>query len=1779
MKNMNQIFPPPLRIAALGLMLASAVNGQTFLTSPSTTVDPYLDSHLPGVEITSILTVGDGVTIPDTDGGTTRLVGIPDGIGAIDGSDSRINEPGFFYLLVNHELNSTQGVARDHGEVGAFVSKWKIDKSTLEVVEGDDLSKQFYDWNEGTSGFDLSTATYNRLCSADLPMPTATYNSATGLGSQEFIFLNGEETSGGRALAHVVTGADAGRSYHLEHLGFAAFENVLLTPFEQDKTIAIITDDDENGEVYVYVGDKQTSGTEVEKAGLVGGDLYAIKVAEKPYELDEVIANSIDANETFTLGLIATNGDRPMNGVDTTNRGINAGTLKMGGPEDGAWDTRPGHQNKFYFVTKGTDSNNLNAVTRLWQLEFGDITTPENGGTLTLLLDGPANRLGSLDNMGFEVIGGQPKLYIQEDLGGDSRLSNIWEYDITTGQLEEIASHTGDMFSPGGASFLTSNEESSGIISLKDILGEGVFAVTVQAHTSLGLSDSTELVEHGQLAIIDISGRGTDTLREKVVASGDAWDFRVDGIDPGATWNTTGFTIDADWNKATDGTPLGASPTLIGYGESAGVLATDLVQPAAPRAAASYFRKQFDLADPNNIVLLDLFMKIDDGAVVYVNGIEVARYNMDLAASVGNSTFAAANESSERDWKHIPVNCEDLPLLNTGNVLAVSIHQENDGSSDIRLDAELFAWNASPDGGTTPAIPQNLTVVNPLQKSLELAWDAQADAKFFRIERQQAGDLVWEVVAAEVPGTFTGYVDENLESGVTYNYRMSAYNIHGGSNCGTSGTGTTTVSLLDVLFEEEFKSDLGQFTVVDLSNPDAGWSWSDHNDGNAAGNGYGAGTVPSEDWLITTNPLNFHFFEKEKLFVNIDIDFGGPDVLSLYSTDYDPAVDTDPNTATWVTIDTYVGPGGGSAAESFEYDVSGIPERAYLAFKYASNGPDGGQSVRFNLFDVLVAGECGYDFEGAANSDIEADAATSWEVVNYGSAFGWIYDTYAGQQSAINNNYGSRAGGIDNVETSDDWLISPAFTSFDADALLEFEYYERFGDTLAKPLAVFVTANYTGDPRTTTWTEITPAGLDGSTSGAYIPVSSQPFGITGSDLRVAFHYTSAGNGGGTTKRIGVDKICIGTTPAELTADFTFNQTGTEATFTSSIGGGTEPFTLSWDFGDSSAISTATSPTHVYTNGATYSAVLTVTDADNTVVTVNKDVPVNFTDFIVPAPNGDVRIATFNAAMNSDDINGNAGDANALGTALANGNHPSIRKVAEVIQRVNPDIILLNEFDLVYTGQDLDVPGTLDRVNLLRANYLGVPQASGLTGVQYPYEFIGGTNTGLASGFDLSNDGTVDNTPGDQTYGDDAFGFGQFPGKYGFIVLSKYPIDSANARTFQKFLWKDMPGALLPEDPNDTDGDTNTASYYTADELNVFRLSSKSHWDVPVIVHGQPLHLLCSHPTPPVFDDGETLTHMVKTGTPATFADWNGLRNNDEIRFWADYVDPANDDYIYDDSEIVTGGTDSAGNQLYTGVPSGGLGADKRFVILGDLNADPVDGDSSFEGSNSLLGSSFVDAVPVPESTGAAQQVPASFNNRATKTSSFNLRADFLLPSTYGFQPQQTGVYWPLTGDATFYLLGASDHRSVWADLDLDLEGMPPQQMDYDTWWQSYRHFLPGSAVSGRTDDPDNDDEDNFNEFAFFGDPNAPDGSAPAVETGANGLEYVFRRNRGANLAFGFQKSQTLENPWNTLVEGADYEVVSSSSDPEDFNRQTLRIRLINTPQDQDRVFLRQTAEE
>ncbi len=368
----------------------------------------------------------------------------------------------------------------------------------------------------------------------------------------------------------------------------------------------------------------------------------------------------------------------------------------------------------------------------------------------------------------------------------------------------------------------------------------------------------------------------------------------------------------------------------------------------------------------------------------------------------------------------------------------------------------------------------------------------------------------------------------------------------------------------------------------------------------------------------------------------------------------------------------------------------------------------------------------------------------------------------------------------------------------------------------------------------------------------------------------------------------------------------------------------------------------------------------------------------------------LKVATFNASLYRD-------QQSQLLTDLSQGGDAQIKSIAEIIQRTNPDILLINELD--YSPNNA-------AVDLFQSNYLSISQ-DGAQPINFQFRRSFRSNTGLPSGFDLNNNGHVITTIGASGYAEDAFGFGDFPGQHAIALFSKYPILDDQIRSFQFFKWKDMPGNLLTND-------ATLSAYYSAEEQAALRLSSKNHLDVPIDINGQVIHFLLSHPTPPVFDSAE---------------DRNGKRNHDEIRFWRDYITSSAANYIYDD----------AGH-------SGGLSAGSSFVILGDMNADPVDGDSFDHPIDQLLSSALINTSQIPTSPGGPQQsLLEGRNNRnqlgnpAYDTGDFNdfgpgnLRSDYILPSI-DLPIIDSGIFWPLNDDPLFSLVSASDHRLVWMTI-------------------------------------------------------------------------------------------------------------------------------------------------
>ncbi len=358
----------------------------------------------------------------------------------------------------------------------------------------------------------------------------------------------------------------------------------------------------------------------------------------------------------------------------------------------------------------------------------------------------------------------------------------------------------------------------------------------------------------------------------------------------------------------------------------------------------------------------------------------------------------------------------------------------------------------------------------------------------------------------------------------------------------------------------------------------------------------------------------------------------------------------------------------------------------------------------------------------------------------------------------------------------------------------------------------------------------------------------------------------------------------------------------------------------------------------------------------------------------------VRFGTFNVSLFRD----------REGQLVSDLSDPTLEQavlLGKTIDSVLPDVLLVNEVDFDAAG---------DAVRLLQSNFLEQ---------DYEHVYVAPSNTGVHSGFDLDNDGSTASTPGSQQYGGDAFGFGEFEGQYAFAVLSKHPLGTP--RTFQNFLWKDLPDAWLPDD------------WFTPEELDVVRLSSKNHVDLPVLIGESTVHFLISHPTPPSFDGPE---------------DRNGRRNHDEIAFWAHYLDADADGWPVDDLGV-----------------QGGLGG-ASFVIAGDLNADPRDGGSSDRPMALLLDHPRVQD-PLPTSAGGAEQAglqgginDSHITDPAQDTADFsdwevgNLRLDYTLPSD-DLTIVDSGVFWPATTEPEFDWVGtfpfpATDHRLTWVDLEV-----------------------------------------------------------------------------------------------------------------------------------------------
>ena len=303
--------------------------------------------------------------------------------------------------------------------------------------------------------------------------------------------------------------------------------------------------------------------------------------------------------------------------------------------------------------------------------------------------------------------------------------------------------------------------------------------------------------------------------------------------------------------------------------------------------------------------------------------------------------------------------------------------------------------------------------------------------------------------------------------------------------------------------------------------------------------------------------------------------------------------------------------------------------------------------------------------------------------------------------------------------------------------------------------------------------------------------------------------------------------------------------------------------------------------------------------------------------------------------------------------ILKGKDKQIAAVIDVIIQVAPDVLVLQDFD-----HDLE-----------NRSLKAFQAALDAAGHKMPHAFAARPNSGLDSGLDLDGDGKR-NTPRDSQ------GYGDFTGQGGMAVLSRLPL--GEVRDFTGFLWRDLPGAMLP---THADG----SPFPSANAQAAQRLSSVAHWDVPVeLPNGQTLNLLTYHGSTPAFDGAE---------------DRNGRRGADETLFWKHLLDDA----------------------LPYPSPT------PPFAIIGQANIDPKDGDGRHEAITTLLTDPrLIDPTP----KGSEGSDTADWSTIGVG----KLRASYILPWAAA-EVTDAGVFWPMPDAPMAKTVAiASRHHLIWVDI-------------------------------------------------------------------------------------------------------------------------------------------------
>lgn len=239
-----------------------------------------------------------------------------------------------------------------------------------------------------------------------------------------------------------------------------------------------------------------------------------------------------------------------------------------------------------------------------------------------------------------------------------------------------------------------------------------------------------------------------------IVPLSSSWKYLANGSNQGTSWRAATFN-DSSWptGNAEFGYGDGGEATVISYGSS-----------ASNKYRTSYFRKAFTVTNPTTYSNFTLSLLRDDGAVVYLNGVEVLRSNMP-SGTIDYRTLAstAIGGTDESTFYNFTLNVASFVAGN--NVLAVEIHQSAVNSTDLSFNLKLDATL-----GASCGTPSSLNTSSITSASAALSWNAVSGASGYNVRYRVAGTSTWSNSTA----TSTTMSVTSLTANTSYEFQVQA---------------------------------------------------------------------------------------------------------------------------------------------------------------------------------------------------------------------------------------------------------------------------------------------------------------------------------------------------------------------------------------------------------------------------------------------------------------------------------------------------------------------------------------------------------------------------------------------------------------------------------------------------------------------------------------------------------------------------------------------------------------------------------------------------------------------------------------------------------------------------------------------------------------------------------------------------------------------------------------------------------------------------------------------